>query len=403
MSSLISVKTALAYAFLFGLSPQILSSQTGLDTAGRQAHYEAREHPSEYNGPGREESAPEDVTEVRIGYFGPSDPGDPEGGDLWLAANLALEEANAEGGYRGIPFRLVAAWSENPWGTGISQVVRMAYSDRVWAIIGSIDGASTHLAEQVVAKARLTLINPASTDKTLNLAHVAWMFSCLPGDHRLAPVVARAVLDRIGNGPFTLVSSTDHDSRVFAAELEASLTRRRAFPDFDLHIGGGEQGFSYVVRQVLSSQSRALIIVAGPLASARLLISLRRAGYTGPVFGGPSMGRRSFVERVNSAGDGVLFPLLYSAAVSSRFAERFQERFGREPDFATVHTYDATWLLVDAIREAGLNRARIRDAVAELAPWKGESGTFAWDPLGQNERPVGLGTLENGRVRPVSP
>ena len=138
-------------------------------------------------------------------------------------AQRRIEEANAEGGYGGIPFRLVSGWSENPWGTGITRVTRMAYSDHVWAVIGSIDGASTHLAEQVVAKARLTLINPASTDKTLNPAHVAWMFSCLPGDHQLAPVLARALVDRIGTDPFTLLSSTDHDSRVFTTELERKL------------------------------------------------------------------------------------------------------------------------------------------------------------------------------------
>ncbi len=115
------------------------------------------------------------------------------------------------------------------------------------------------------------------------------------------------------------------------------------------------------------------------------------------------MGRRSFVESVSTSGDGVHFPLLYTPAVSGPFAARFQERFGRTPDYASVHTYDATWLLIDAIRTAGLNRARIRDAVAERSPWKGVGGVVAWDPLGQNERPVALGTIEDGRVVPLSP
>jgi len=129
---------------------------------------------------------------------------------------------------------------------------------------------------------------------------------------------------------------------------------------------------------------------------------LRQSGYRGSVFGGPSMGRRSFVEGVSTSGDGVLFPLLYTPAVSGPFAARFEERFRRMPDYASVHTYDAARLLVDAIRKAGLNRARIRDAVAECSPWKGAGGTIAWDPLGQNERPVGLGTIEDGRVVPLS-
>ena len=97
-----------------------------------------------------------------------------------MGTTMAIEEANAEGGYKETPFRLKPGWSENPWASGVSSVVRMAYLERVWAIIGSIDGSTTHLAEQVVAKARVTQIDPASTDRSVNMANVPWVFSCLP-------------------------------------------------------------------------------------------------------------------------------------------------------------------------------------------------------------------------------
>ena len=77
-------------------------------------------------------------TEIRIGYFGPDDGDDPIAGDLWLATRLAVEEANAEGGYRGIPFRLLPVWSEDPWGTGVANLVRQVYTDDPRAIIGSM-------------------------------------------------------------------------------------------------------------------------------------------------------------------------------------------------------------------------------------------------------------------------
>ena len=135
-------------------------------------YFDARKNESAYNGPGREDPEPAGLTEVRIGYFGPGNPGHPQGGDIWQAVNMAIEEANAQGGYHGLPFRLVQAWAENPWSNGAGLVVRMAYVDKVWAIIGGIDGASTHLAETVVVKARVTLIFFGSTDKTVNLANV---------------------------------------------------------------------------------------------------------------------------------------------------------------------------------------------------------------------------------------
>ena len=79
-------------------------------------YFDARSHPAGYSGPGREASDPLDVNEVRIGYFGPSKKSDPEGGDMWCAASLAIEEANRAGGYKGLPFRLVAEWLVAPLG-----------------------------------------------------------------------------------------------------------------------------------------------------------------------------------------------------------------------------------------------------------------------------------------------
>ncbi|MHC4080454.1 MAG: hypothetical protein ACYSU2_03960, partial [Planctomycetota bacterium] len=117
-------------------------------------HKVARDFPSKYAGPGREDPEPHDLQEVLIAYYGPADPDDPDTADIWRAANIAVDEANQAGGYRGLPYRLVPVWGNSPWGTGVAQLSRLVYTEHVWAILGSVDGASTHLDEQVVAKAR---------------------------------------------------------------------------------------------------------------------------------------------------------------------------------------------------------------------------------------------------------
>jgi branched-chain amino acid transport system substrate-binding protein len=363
-------------------------------------YFDARRQQMEYVGPGREEPEPADLREVLIGYFGPGDATHPEGGDLWCAVSLAIEEANAEGGYRGLPFRVIPVWSENPWGTGVSKVARLAYYDKVWAIIGGIDGPSTHLAEQVVAKACLTLISPASTDKSVNLAGVPWMFSALPGDHLAAPVVGEALLAR--REPFVILAATDHDSHRFLVELRKFLAAKGTGPIFEHEFQTGTREIGELAERVTMSRAEAAALIAGPLDSARLLVAMREKGFMGQVFGGPWMARRAFVATAGSAADGVLFPLLDDPASGFHsFAATFRAHCGTLPDFAATHAYDATRLLIAAIRKAGLNRARIRDAVRELSPWDGVSGTIMWDPVGQNRRTVRLGSIRGGRLQPV--
>jgi ABC-type branched-subunit amino acid transport system substrate-binding protein len=365
-----------------------------------QPYFDARKQQMEYVGPGREEPEPANLREVLIGYFGPSDPEHLEGGDVWRAVSLAIEEANAEGGYRGLPFRVISAWSENPWGTGVGKVVRLAYYDKVWAMVGGIDGPSTHLAEQVIAKARLVLISPASTDKTVNLAGVPWMFSALPGDHLAAPVIGEALLAR--RESFVILAATDHDSHMFLVELRKFLAPKGTGPIFEYEFKSGTRDFSELAERVARARAGAVVLVAGPRDSGRLLATLRDKGFAGRVLGGPWMGRRSFLAAAGSNSEGALVPLLDGPAAGFQcFATKFQSRFGVFPDFATAQAYDATRLLITAIRKAGLNRARICDAVRELSPWDGVSGTIIWDPVGQNMRKPRLGGIRGGRVLPL--
>jgi len=365
----------------------------------RTVFFDARKLETNYAGPGREELAPTDIREVLIGYFGPGTASHPEGGDMWCAASLAIEEANRAGGYKGLPFRLVTGWSDNPWGTGISKVVRMAYVDKVWAIIGGIDGPSTHLAEQVVAKARLTLLSPASTDKTVNLANVPWMFSSLPGDHLQSPILAHAIASRIGQKPFLLVSAIDHDSHLFTVELTRSFGQHKLVPSYHFEFEPEEKGFTELVEKIVEAKAYALILIAGAEQSAHLISAVRERNFTGLIFGGPCMGRRSFLEEAGNAAEGMIFPSLYTPRTNSdSFENKFTSRFGYRPDYLAAHTYDTVNLLVAAIRKAGLNRARIRDAVRELSPCAGVTGTIKWDTLGGNSRAVQLGTVRSGRV-----
>ena len=125
------------------------ASPPGSET--RLPYLDGRSSVAEYHGPGREDPPPEDVPEVRIGWFGPADPNHPTAGLMWLAATMAVDEANQAGGYRGVPFRLLSAWSENPWDTGFMGVVRLIYEEGVWAVAGAPDGPSAHLVAQVVA------------------------------------------------------------------------------------------------------------------------------------------------------------------------------------------------------------------------------------------------------------
>jgi branched-chain amino acid transport system substrate-binding protein len=72
------------------------------------------------------------------------------------------------------------------------------------------------------------------------------------------------------------------------------------------------------------------------------------------------------------------------------FQTKFLTRYGRYPDYTAAHAYDAANIVIEAIRTAGLNRPRIRDAVQAISPVHAVTGVIQWDAQGQNHRAVSL-------------
>ena len=111
---------------------------------------------------------------------------DPDALAASHGAELAIREANNEGGYEGRPFNLIVHSSEGPWGTGSKVSVSMVFDEEVVAIMGSLDGRNAHLVEQVATKTRVTFLSSWSTDMSLSHAFVPWYFRCIPDDDQQA-------------------------------------------------------------------------------------------------------------------------------------------------------------------------------------------------------------------------
>lgn len=414
------------------------------------------------------------LTEFRMGWFGPTNLDDPLTGGMWWAANLAVREANAAGMAHGNartgltnsasapkPFRLVPRWAANPWGTGVADLARMVYEEQPLALLGSVDSAATHLAEQIVAKAQLPLVSPVATDPSVTLAGVSWMFACAPSDAVVAQVLVDDILacleDRApdrrrnahdpgssgneaadkadkgtasgpvrspsvsgGDAGLALLAATDHESRMVAREVLRELSRRGRPPAFRFDVPTGARAIDRQLSALETARPQAVAIVAGPEDAARLVRAVReRLPGSGPgretagsgssfclVFGSQAMARTRFRELAGPAAEGVRFPILFAPVAgdpeAARFAGRSLAECGQPPDYTAALAYDATRLLIEAINRAGPSRARIREALARLSPWQGIAGPIAFDGTGQNtRRNVGMGRISGGSIEVI--
>ena len=156
----------------------------------------------EYNGGARDVPDPDikDLSEIRIGFVGPlhDHPQQVLGNRMLNGATLAIEEANANGGYGGKPFKLMLHNDSAIWGAASNEIVKMVYDEKVWAMFGSISSDTTHIALRLTLKAETPLVNSASTDPTIPETLVPWYFTDIQDDRLQGYTLARHIYDELG-------------------------------------------------------------------------------------------------------------------------------------------------------------------------------------------------------------
>ena len=70
---------------------------------------------------------PSTLKDIPIGLFAPLDDSHPAAAAVYRGALLAVEKANADGGFRGVPFRLVRRWARNPWAAGSKEMINLPF------------------------------------------------------------------------------------------------------------------------------------------------------------------------------------------------------------------------------------------------------------------------------------
>lgn len=80
-----------------------------------------------------------------------------------------------------------------------------------------------------------------------------------------------------------------------------------------------------------------------------------------------------------------------------RFEKHYRKRYDAAPTVYATHAYDGTWMVVEAIGKAGLNRYRIRDALAAIKRYEGITGEIIMDDVYADRGPVTLATVRQGR------
>jgi branched-chain amino acid transport system substrate-binding protein len=331
------------------------------------------------------------INEVRIGLFLPKDVQNKSTQALNQAAILAIEEINNKGGYEGLPFRLISRWSNNPWGSGSKEMIKLAYQDSVLAVIGSVNGDATHIAEQIATKAWLPLLSPVSADPTLTNIRIPWIFRLPPDFKAQSQVLLEESSAYIQMKKIGVITENNHDGRTFAEDIIESMGKYKISPEFHFQISPSDLDINSIVQRILSFSPNSIIICLSADNIIKLLDEL--GNYVNHInILMPWILELNYGEITQFYSGDIYYINPFSRSSNpayNEFERKYTKSYKQKPSFGAAYIYDAIQLIAKAINKNGLSRTGLRDALSEIEDFEGVTGKIKWDNGGGNiSKPV---------------
>ena len=346
----------------------------------------------EYTGPGRAKSEPEDIDSVKIGFLGPIEPTvsvatggqsheEPLGIAMLRGSRMAIEEVNEAGGYlpRGIPFELVVHNDNGLWGASGNEIIDLAYKKKVWAILGTIDGANSHIAIRVALKAEVPMVNTGDTDPTFIETNIPWVIRTIGDDRQQNYLLLDYLYRKQGLERVAIIRASNRYGRFGVREIKDGSRRLGQPVVIEMAYPVGGEDFSLQIDRIAAAEPQAIIHWGDGVDGARILNQIRERGLEQPFFCSDRCVTDEFVTLAGDHAQEVFSTYPWNPdredPALERFRQDFEERYGVQPDTYAAHAYDGMNLLIWAIQNAGLNRAKIRDLIAYRGePWPGVTG-----------------------------
>ena len=159
--------------------------------------------------------------------------------------------------------------------------------------------------------------------------------------------------------------------------------------------------FTLQMKRLERVKPDAVVLWSDAEAGGELVKRIRGEGMTMPIFACDRVLNPRFLEIAGEAAEGVVAAVPYNPEADipalRHFQQAYERRFGEEPTVYAAHAYDGTQMVIQAIQEGGLNRYRIRDALAAMTTYEGVTGEIVMDDAYSDRGPVTLATVRNGR------
>jgi branched-chain amino acid transport system substrate-binding protein len=310
---------------------------------------------------------------------------------------LAVEQINANPEQRGAKVEIVFRDDEGSGTKAAAIAEEFVKNLDITGVVGHVNSGAMVAAAKVYDGQLPAVATTASSPDLSGIS--SWAFRVISSDSangiELARFAARRGAKRVG---------ILYENNSYGRGLVEAF--RRAYDgqvvNFD-PIAEGAGNFEPMVSFYKTTRPD-LVVVAGTDASGMAFLrEVRKQGLTSELVGGDGW---TGLVTDTAASEGVWVGAPFTAEdprpEAQAFVKAFRKKYGITPDGNAALAYDATRLMVDAVRRSGTDRRKVRDYLANLRDgdgFPGATGTLKFDtsgdPLGKS---VVMTRIHNGAL-----
>ncbi len=359
---------------------------------------------------------PTHAKEIRIGLITPLS-GDVKtfGESVRNSFLIAVEEANARGGVAGMKIAYVIQDDRNDATEAANVANLLVNQQRVQAIVGSVTSKTTIPVSDIIQSGKIPTITPTATNPKVTVAdgkRKNYMFRACFIDPFQGTVMAKFSRETLKGKSAAVLYDASNDYSKGIAEVFRDAFRKQggAVAAFESY-GRDDVDFSALLTKVKASGADVLFLpdyynkvglIAKQVQEKRLKVRLVGPdGWDSP----------DLVKIAGTAIEGGYFSNHYSPDDRRpevvAWVKKYREKHGQVPDALGTLAYDATNLLLEAIRKAGSDDPKkIRDALASIRDFKAVTGKSTLDGNGDMIKSAAILKIEGGKqkfVKMVNP
>jgi len=313
-----------------------------------------------------------------------------------MGLQLAVEEYNAKGGYKGQKVEIVVYDDETKPAKGVENVTRLITRDRVFAVVGPVNSGVALAIIDIAQKMEMPLMDTIATAEPIIERYAKAPKSYIYRVSLNDGIQTSFMIDHIQRKKFQRVGLM-HDSTGWGQS--GRDTALRLLKDAQIPLVAGPEVFDQndtdmTPQLTKMKDARADFVISYSLAPAGVQIakSMQKIGLKVPwtstwALIAPNflkLGGKDLIEGVMAVTSYTPDHSENAKKLHAKIEQRFKDQGGDFHPVATAQTYDGARLVLRALDQVGPDPKKIRDALEEVSDFGDPATKMKSRPFGKD-------------------